>query len=44
MDIAKDKDGNYIIIELGDGQMAEIPETKGKNSFYKKIGERQNGT
>ena len=39
MDIAKDKDGNYLIIELGDGQMAEIPEKKDKNTFYERIGE-----
>jgi len=44
MDIAKDKYGNYIIIELGDGQVAEIQEKENKNPFYKKIVERQNGT
>jgi hypothetical protein len=43
MDIAKDKNGNYIIIELGDGQVAGIPEKEDKNIFYKKIKERQNG-
>jgi len=39
MDIAKDKDGNYLIIELGDGQMAEIPERNDINLFYKRIRE-----
>jgi glutathione synthase/RimK-type ligase-like ATP-grasp enzyme len=44
MDIAKDKNGNYIIIELGDGQVAGIPEREDKNIFYKRIKGRQNGT
>ena len=43
MDIAKDKDANYLIIELGDGQMADIPEKNDKNSFYKKIVESEIG-
>jgi hypothetical protein len=41
MDIAKEKGGNYIIIELGDGQVSGIPEKEDKYSFYKNIKERQ---
>ena len=41
MDIAKDKNGEYIIIELGDGQVAGIPENEDKNILYKAIKERQ---
>ena len=37
MDIAKDKNGNFIIIELGDGQMAGIPEKEDKDLFYRKL-------
>jgi hypothetical protein len=40
MDIAKEKNGNYIIIELGDAQVAGIPEKEDKNMFYKKLKER----
>jgi hypothetical protein len=39
MDIAKDKNGNYIIIELGDGQVAGIPEKEDKGKFYKRLKE-----
>jgi hypothetical protein len=41
MDIAKDKNGKYIIIELGDGQVSGIPEREDKNIIYKKIKEKQ---
>lgn len=34
MDIAKKKDGNWIIVELGDGQVAGLPDNADKNSFY----------
>ena len=37
MDIAKNTDGNYIIIELGDAQVSGIPEKEDKNMFYKKL-------
>jgi hypothetical protein len=47
MDIAKEKSGKNIIIELGDGQVSGIPENESKYDFYKKLKnllERQNGT
>jgi hypothetical protein len=47
MDIAKDRNGKYWIIELGDGQVSGIPETEDKNQFYKKLKDiivKQNGT
>lgn len=34
MDIARRKDGELIIIELGDGQVSGLPETSNKNEFY----------
>lgn len=43
MDIAKDKNGNYIIIELGDGQVAGIPENVDKNIIYTNIRKKQLG-
>ena len=41
MDIAKDKKGKYIIIELGDGQVAGIPDNVEKNIMYMNIKKRQ---
>jgi hypothetical protein len=41
MDIAKEKNGKYIIIELGDGQVSGIPEKEDKNIIYKNIKEKQ---
>lgn len=40
MDIAKDTNGNFIIIELGDGQVSGIPEKGDKNLIYRAIKER----
>jgi len=40
MDIARQKDGNFIIIELGDGQVAGLPEKLNKNEFYKQLSQR----
>lgn len=37
MDIAKKKDGDWIIIELGDGQVAGLPENANKDEFYKNL-------
>lgn len=34
MDIAKKKDGNWIIVELGDGQVAGLPDNANKDEFY----------
>jgi hypothetical protein len=39
MDIAKDKNGNYIIIELGDGQVSGISKKEDISIFYKYLGE-----
>lgn len=35
MDIAKKKDGDWIIVELGDGQVAGLPDNANKDEFYK---------
>jgi hypothetical protein len=37
MDIAKKKDGNWIIVELGDGQVAGLPDNADKNEFYNRL-------
>ena len=37
MDIAKKKDGNWIIVELGDGQVAGLPDNGDKDDFYSKM-------
>lgn len=37
MDIARQKNGELIIIELGDGQVTGIPEKTNKNVFYKQL-------
>jgi len=34
MDIAKKKDGNWIIVELGDGQVAGLPDNADTDKFY----------
>lgn len=34
MDIAKKKDGEWIIMELGDGQVAGLPDNADKEEFY----------
>jgi hypothetical protein len=38
MDIAKKKDGEWMIIELGDGQVSGLPENANKDSFYESLG------
>ena len=37
MDIAKKKGGDWIIIEIGDGQVSGLPENANKKEFYRKI-------
>lgn len=37
MDIARQKNGEFIIIELGDGQVAGLPDKANKNDFYHKL-------
>lgn len=42
MDIAKKKDGEWIIVELGDAQVAGLPDNANKDEFYKNIKESSN--
>lgn len=37
MDIARQKNGELIIIELGDGQVAGLPDKTDRNEFYKQL-------
>jgi len=37
MDIAKKKDGDWIIVELGDGQVAGLPDHANRDGFYNAI-------
>ena len=37
MDIAKKKNGEWIIMELGDAQVAGLPESVDCDQFYKKL-------
>ncbi len=37
MDIAKKVDGDWIIVELGDGQVAGLPDNADKNDFYQRL-------
>ncbi|WP_291727114.1 ATP-grasp domain-containing protein [Bernardetia sp.] len=37
MDIAQKTDGEWIIIELGDGQVSGLPDNADKNSFYNNL-------
>ena len=37
MDIAKKRDGSWIIVELGDGQVAGLPDNADKDEFYNKV-------
>lgn len=37
MDIARQKDGEFIIIELGDGQVAGLPDKTDRNEFYSRL-------
>jgi hypothetical protein len=37
MDIARQKNGELIIIELGDGQVAGLPEKTNRNEFYEQL-------
>jgi hypothetical protein len=39
MDIAKTKEGKFIIIELGDGQVAGLPKNTNVNEYYKRMNE-----
>lgn len=39
MDIAKKKNGDWMIMELGDGQVAGFPDNGNKEEFYQKIKE-----
>lgn len=37
MDIAKQKNGDWIIVELGDGQVSGLPDNADKSEFYSKL-------
>lgn len=37
MDIAKKKNGDWIIVELGDGQVAGLPDNADKGAFYSQL-------
>jgi hypothetical protein len=37
MDIARQKNGELIIIELGDGQVAGLPDSTDRNEFYQQL-------
>lgn len=37
MDVAKKKDGGWIIMELGDGQVAGLPDNADKDEFYSEL-------
>jgi hypothetical protein len=39
MDIAKKKNGDWIIMELGDGQVSGLPDNADKNEFYRAVKE-----
>jgi hypothetical protein len=39
MDIAKKKDGDWIIMELGDGQVSGLPDNADKSNFYRAVKE-----
>jgi hypothetical protein len=40
MDVAKRSDGEWIIVELGDGQVAGLPERANARIFYKELRDR----
>ena len=37
MDVAKKKNGGWILMELGDGQVAGLPENGNSNEYYQQI-------
>ena len=37
MDIAKKKDGDWIVMELGDGQVSGLPDNADKSEFYRTV-------
>ena len=37
MDVAKRRDGDWLIVELGDGQVAGLPEHADVDGFYKAL-------
>jgi hypothetical protein len=40
MDVAERQDGEWMIVELGDAQVAGLPERQGPNEFYRKLADR----
>ena len=43
MDVARTKDGRWMILELGDGQVSGIPERVSADDFYRALRERVRG-
>lgn len=41
MDIVKKKDGNWIIVELGDGQVVGLFDNVNKDEFYNELKEQK---
>ena len=37
MDVAKKKNGGWIIMELGDGQVAGLPDNANRNNYYNEL-------
>ncbi|NME72693.1 ATP-grasp domain-containing protein [Flammeovirga aprica JL-4] len=44
MDIAQKKDGSWIIMELGDGQVSGLPDNANTDEYYKNLKEMTNET
>jgi hypothetical protein len=40
MDIARQRDGSWLIVEIGDGGVSGLPDTIAPDLFYKKLSER----
>ena len=40
MDVAKKKDGEWMVMELGDGQVAGLPDDADVDAFYRGLAER----
>jgi sugar phosphate isomerase/epimerase len=40
MDVAKRLDGEWMIVELGDGQVAGLPDRADVVAFYRRLAER----
>jgi hypothetical protein len=43
MDVARRRDGEWIIVELGDGQVAGLPDSADPRAFYAALKDRWSG-